>query len=74
MTATMMPPATDATLAEVDRQIAQLDEAIASGVHGWAEEAQDARRTLLRQKADLLGSLGRDGERRALLHELALAA
>jgi hypothetical protein len=58
VTATMMPPATDTALAEVDRQIDQLDAAMASGVHGWAEEAQEARRVLLQRKADLLGALG----------------
>ena len=73
MTATMLPP-TDAALAELNRQIAQVDDALRSGVHGWAVEAQDERRRLLERKADLLGVLGKDSERLALLHELALSA
>jgi hypothetical protein len=78
VTATMMPPTTvtdlSARLAEVQRQIGQCDEAISSGVHGWAEELQDQRRALQVEAADLLGALGRDGERQALLQVLALGA
>lgn len=76
MTAVMMPPTTSPAerLERVREQIGQCDAAIESGAHGWAEELQDQRRALLVEAADLLGVLGRDGERQELLRTLALTA
>lgn len=78
MTATALPRTGVETafdrLREVNRQLAQIDDAYASGVHGWAEALQDSRRALLVEKADLLGRLGFANERRELLSTIALEA
>jgi hypothetical protein len=79
MTATTLPRPTieqspAERLEEVDRQLAQIDDAYRTGAHGWDEHLQSSRRRLREEKAALLGVLGRDGERLALLRELALEA
>lgn len=75
MTATTLPSATDARLAEVTRQLVQVEEALRSGAHGWAEDLQDARRCLMVEAADLHAKAGNnDDARRTLLNTLALGA
>ncbi|HEY6117207.1 MAG TPA: hypothetical protein VI172_14745 [Candidatus Dormibacteraeota bacterium] len=63
-------------LAEVERRITQLDQALddSSPMGGWAEDALADRGVLLAEKAALLHQLGRTAEAHALHVELGLAA
>lgn len=63
-------------LAEVDRGIAQYDQALtdAGSMGGWAEDTHRLREILRTERAGLLHQLGRTAEAHALHVELGLAA